>query len=337
MKNNTGFVVVIAFPEVVVRTARGEMISKIWPFFGVGGQQQVKAGHAALLLISKETNKINYFDFGRYITSDTFGRVRSEETDNEVHMPFSAIHDSKGIKNLNEVLLFLEKHPEKTHGEGRMVVSVNNEIDYDKALSYILDLQNKVEVPYGAFIKDGSNCARFVTDTLIASTTNNKIKNKLKRSYVVTPSPISNVLKGGSTGYSCLEVFNQEIETYFNKNIYAEHKRCLFSKVSQELNDIGSLKPDLALFSSETGQWLGGIGSGAWFELYDVDSKDATYRIVRRNAKGIMDLDDLFVLEDTSFSVQKPYVFQYGSNCKQCIIVQNDKSYFFNRRKNLSA
>jgi hypothetical protein len=320
-----------------VRTANGELISKFWPFLGVGGQQKVKAGHAALLLISKKTNKINYFDFGRYITSDTYGRVRSEETDNEVHIPFSAIHDSEKIENLDEVLLYLENHPEKTHGEGRMITSINNEIDYDKALSYILDLQNKIEVPYGAFRKDGSNCARFVTDTLIVSTTNKKIKKKLKGLNMVTPSPISVVLKSGSIQYSCLQIFNQEIKTYQNKHIFVEHKKCLFSKVSQELNDIGSIRPDLKVFSSETGQWLGGIGSGAWFELYDSVIEDTKYRVVRRNAKGIVDLDDLFTLNTSGFSFDKPYSFQYGSNCKQCIIVQNNISYYFKRVKNVSA
>lgn len=337
MDNNTGFIVIIAYPEVVVRIANGERVSKIWPYLGVGGQRQVKAGHAALLLISKETNKINYFDFGRYITSNTFGRVRSEETDNEVHIPFSAIHNSQEIKNLEEVLLYLEKHPEKTHGGGRMITSVNHEIDYDKALSYILELQNKIEVPYGPFLKKGSNCARFVTDTLIASTTNKKIKYKLRGSYLATPSPISNVLRGGSTNCSCLEVFNQEIKNYQNKYVLVEHKKCLLSKVSQEPNDLGSLKPDLKAFTSATGQWLGGIGSGAWFELYKDASGAASYRIVRRDSKGIVALDDLFELDKSSFSIEKPYAFQYGSNCKQCIVVQNKITYCFSRIKNLSA
>ena len=165
---------ILAYPDVIVRVANGELISKIWPLFGVGGQKKVMAGHAAMLLVSKETGKVNYFDFGRYITSDTFGRVRSEVTDNEVAIPFKAIHDGNEISNLEEILLFLDKHPEKTHGEGRLVAGVNSEIDYDKALAFILNLQKKGEVAYGAFKKDGNNCARFVTDTILESTGNKK-------------------------------------------------------------------------------------------------------------------------------------------------------------------
>lgn len=337
MDVNTGFIVVIAYPETIVRIANDELISKVWPLFGIGGQQKVKAGHAALLLVSKETNKINYFDFGRYITSDKFGRVRSEETDNEVHIPFLAEHDNKEIKNLDQVLLYLESQPDVTHGVGRMVASVNSEINYDQALSFILDLQSKGEVPYGAFKKNSSNCARFVTDTIINSTSNKKIRSQLKKSYVITPSPISNVLRGKSDHSRSLEIFNQEISIYENKYIYAEHKKCLFSKVSQETDDVGSIKPDLKAFSSENGQWLGGIGSGAWFELFKDNSKKNVYRIIRRDWKGKVDLDDLFMVENENFSIEAAYSFEYGSNCKQCIIVQDGVSYCFERIKYLSA
>lgn len=335
MEHNTGFIVVIAYPETVVRTANGELMSKIWPFFGVGGQQKVRAGHAALLLVSKKTNKVNYFDFGRYITSNTFGRVRSEETDNELSIPFAAVHNSKQIENLEEILLFLENHPEKTHGDGRMIVAVNHEINYKAALSFILELQGQIEVPYGAFKKKASNCARFVTDTLIASTTNKKIRKKLKNTYVVTPSPVGNVLKGKSENNECLEVFKQQIKSYPHKTVFQEHKRCLFSTVSQELNEVGTVKPDLKSFASKNGQWLGGIGSGAWFELYKDSSDAKVYKIVRRNAKGIVDLEDVFILKNGDFSIHKPYFFQFGSNCRQCILLQNKKKYLFERIKYL--
>lgn len=331
MKKKSGFIVIIAFPEVVVRTANGEMTSKIWPLFGVGGQQYVKAGHAALLLVSKKTNKINYYDFGRYITSNTFGRVRSVDTDNEVHIPFAADHNFEEILNLEEVLIYLEKHPQITHGEGRMIVSVNHEVDYDKALTYINNLQDEIEVPYGAFHKKASNCARFVTDTLIASTTNKKIRSRLKKSYVLTPSPISNVLRGGSENAIPLEVFNQKIRKYTNKYVLVEHKKCLFSKVSQETVDIGTILPDITKFNSQKGQWLGGIGSGAWFELFSIESNSDKFRIVRRNVIGISDLDAEFHLNVIGFDIEKPYAFQYGSNCKRCVVKQNETMFYFTR------
>ena len=332
MNKNNGFIVIIGYPEVVVQIANGELISKIWPLFGVGGQKKVMAGHAAMLLISKQTNKIHYFDFGRYITSNTFGRVRSEETDNEVHIPFQAQIKGDKILNLEEVLLFLDANPGKTHGEGRMVVGVNSEVNYEAALSFVLNLQQKGEVPYGAFIRNGSNCARFVTDALIAATTNTKIARKLKLSYAVTPSPISNVLRGSSKEQPKLQIENQVVQTYLNNSVYKEHKKCLFSKVSQEVDHIGSLIPNMEKYSSPNGQWLGGIGSGAWFELKEKSKEAGLYHIQRKNHFGEIDLAADFIPVEEGFSVQKEFVFQYGSNCKTCFLKQDDKTYTFRRQ-----
>jgi hypothetical protein len=332
MDKNTGFIVILAYPEVVVRIANGELISKIWPLFGIGGQNKVMAGHAAMLLVSKKTNKINYFDFGRYITSDTYGRVRSEETDNEVHIPTIANHNSKRILNLEEVLLFLDKNPKKTHGEGRMVVGVNSEIDYDKALAYILDLQDKGEVPYRAFTKKGSNCARFVTDTILASTTNKKIVRKLQLAYALTPSPVGNVLKGSTDGLLKLQIENHRISPYVNNSAFKEHKKHFLTKVSQQLNDIGSIYPDLGKYNSLSGQWLGGIGSGAWFELNEKCKDSKLYHIERRNLNGEIDLAADFITVEEGFSFQDGFRFQHGSNCKICLLKQKNKVYTFARK-----
>lgn len=337
MNRNTGFIVIIAYPDVVVRIANGELISKIWPLFGVGGQNKVKAGHAAMLLVSKETNKIDYFDFGRYITSDKNGRVRSVETDNELLIPFSAKHDSDSIKNLNEILLFLDKHPEKTHGDGRMVVGVNSEVDYDKALRFVKNIQDKGEVSYGAFLKEGSNCARFVTDTLLHATTNKNIVRKLKLTYTITPSPISNVLKGSSLNQDKFQVENQIINLYQNTSLLKEYKQSLFTSVPQEINDIGSIEPDLNSYSSSNGHWLGGIGSGAWFELSKKSENCSLYKIIRRNYKGEIDFESSFVLLEDGFSLDKSFEFQYGSNCKTCIVKQNNKNYIFKIKKLITA
>ena len=332
MNNNTGFIVIIAYPEVVVRTANGELVSRIWPLLGIGGQNNVMAGHCAMLLVSKKTNKIKYFDFGRYITSDKYGRVRSEETDNEVYIPIVAKHNSTELLNLNEVLLFLEQHPEKTHGKGRIVIGVNSEIDYDKAISYIFDLQNEGEVPYRAFSKNGSNCARFVADTIIASTTNKKIARKLQRTYALTPSPISNVLKGSSHGLPKVQVTNLGITPYTNNSVFKEYKKCFLTKVSQELNFVGSILPDTNKYISENGQWLGGVGSGAWFELKEKCRESKLYNIQRRSQNGEIDSAGDFITFEKDFSFQKEFEFQYGSNSKKCILKQGDKVYTFVRK-----
>ena len=332
---NSGFIVILAFPDTIVRVANGEFSSKIWPLLGVGGKNTVRAGHAALLLVSKKTNQIQYFDFGRYITSDTFGRVRSAETDYELDFPFEAKHYGNSILNVKEILLWLEKHPEKTHGDGRMIATVNSEIDFEMAINYIHKLQNQIEVPYGAFIKNGSNCARFVADTLIASTSNKAVQKQLNKTYRITPSPITNVLRGKSDKTEVFEVFQQKINVYTNTCIAKEHWECFFKKISQEINDVGTIKPS-EIVISETAQWLGGIGSGAWFELHEISGLNfGEFRIVRYCARGTIQLDAIFKTQEKTFQPKKSFQFLHGSNGKHCFLKQNEAVFRFDFIKRL--
>jgi len=134
MPNSDGIIVILSYPDTIVRPAYSEFSSKIWPLLGVGGKHAVQAGHAAFLLIEKESSEINYFDFGRYITRFGFGRVRSKKTDPELVVPLKATFKDNELINLDKILLWLDKHPEKTHGEGRLVASLNTEINFKKAL-----------------------------------------------------------------------------------------------------------------------------------------------------------------------------------------------------------
>ena len=96
-------------------------------------------------------------------------------------------------------------------------------------------------------MKKASNCARFVTDTLINSCTDRIITLKLKSSYLLTPSPIGNTLKG-KTVNKVYNVKNQKIEIYKNRSILKEYKAAFFKKFDIELNLIGTELPDFKYF-----------------------------------------------------------------------------------------
>ena len=59
----------------------------------------------------------------------------------------------------------------------------------------------------------GSNCARFVTDTIIAGTQDEKIINGLRFNKRFTPSTIGNVEKANTINIM-YEVFNGSINKY---------------------------------------------------------------------------------------------------------------------------
>jgi hypothetical protein len=325
MQNSDGIIIILSYPDTIVRPAYWERSSKIWPLIGIGGKHAVQAGHAALLLIKKEQSDINYFDFGRYITSYGNGRVRCKETDPDVLISIKTKFENGKLINLKEILLWIENHPEKTHGDGRLVASMHDEIDFKKANDFIHQLIDEKEIPYGAFIKPGTNCARFVTDTIIASSLNKKIGKQLKKSNLLTPSPIGNVIKG-TTNNNIHIVHNQSFNHYNNRSIVKEYKASFFKKFVGEPNLIGTELPNKKVFELENGTWLGGIGSGAWFKI-EAQIKTETYRVSRYNPNGIKDFEANFVIDKTCFNHQKEHQFLHPTNCKEAIVNQNNKLY----------
>lgn len=326
-QQNNGIIIILSYPDTIVRPAYWEPSSKIWPLFGIGGKHAVQAGHAALLLIKKESSEINYFDFGRYITSYGNGRVRSKETDPELMIPLKAKFEKKELKNLNEIFLWLDKNPEKTHGDGRLVATLNNDINYNLAIKFISKLIKQKEIPYGAFVKKGSNCSRFVADTLIKSSTNKKINLQLKKAKLFTPSPIGNVIKA-TTSNVIYKIENQKVIHYKNRSILKEYKESFFNKFDNEPNLIGTEKPNKDIFILKKGTWLGGIGSGAWFNIESkIDSKK--YIISRYDSKGNKDFEGVFFIKTNTFDINEEYEFVYPTNCLKIIILQNYQKFIF--------
>lgn len=331
MQKPDGIIIILSYPDTVVRPAYGEFSSKIWPLFGVGGKHAVQAGHAAFLLIKKDSSEIEYFDFGRYITSFGKGRVRSKETDPELYIPVNAKFEKGTLSNLKEILLWVEKHPEKSHGEGRLIATINFEISFSKAKKSIELRINQKEIPYGAFIKGGTNCARFVTDTIIASSTDKKIRSLLKKSNLFTPSPIGNVIKGTSTD-EIYEVHHQKITFYKNRSILKEYKDFFQNKFESEPNLIGTELPNKEIFELKNGTWLGGIGSGAWFTIEE-KLEEKYFKIERYTSSGIKDFEGLFTITDTAFNHLKDYQFIYPTSCKEVFILQKNKTFRFQKKE----
>lgn len=324
-----GAIVILSYPDTVVRPAHWEYLSRLWPLIGIGSKHAIQAGHAALLLIENNNTEVNYYDFGRYITSYGNGRLRSKETDPEILIPIKARFQNGRLTNLEELLLWLENHPEKTHGKGRLVASVNYSINYFKAKNFIDDLIKQKEIPYGAFIKKGSNCARFVTDTLINSCTNNKIRRKLKFSYLLTPSPIGNTLKG-TTENTVYQVINQKIKEYTNTSILKEYKSFFLNRHRIEPKLEGNELPNLKKFHLKTGTWLGGIGSGAWFNIEELIDHNR-FKFARYKSNGEKDFEGYFISHDLHFNHKMEHQFIHPSNCDEIYIKQNNSICYFKR------
>ncbi|PHS10105.1 MAG: hypothetical protein COA88_03545 [Kordia sp.] len=323
MVNNTGIIVVMAYPETIVMVA-DEWYSPFLKYFGLGKKNYLRAGHAALVLIDKKKGDLEYHDFGRYITSEPNGRVRGEKYDRELRFPIKAKIVNNRIQNLNEILEFLSVNPKLTHGEGKLVASVCDQIDYDQAKNHIQKMQRQGAIRYAAFVKNASNCARFVTTILIASVTNQRIKKKLIFSQNFTPSTVGNVVFA-DTNNQVYEVRDGVISK-FESTQFKENKRCFFDRLpGYQVNLIGTLTPKSVAGLHKNAQWLSGIAAGAWYEL-TVDAKlnDNEFRFRRISPNGTIDIDAVFTTKN-GFTLGKKFKIIHNSNCFYCTVEQDRK------------
>lgn len=328
--NNTGIILTLAYPETIV-TVSEEWFSPFLRYLGVGKKNYLRAGHAALVLINKETGLLEYYDFGRCITPQPNGRVRGRFTDNELHIPLVAKIKNDEIINLNTILEFLATHPKLTHGDGKMLASVCNVVDYNKAKAYINKMEDLHFVRYAAFIKEACNCARFVTETLIASVTDSNIKKKLENSKWFTPSTVGNVLLANTQAYT-FEVSETGVISKFEGSQQSENVRCFLDKLKNHTPSIvGSLEAKPVDGLHEKAQWLPGISAGAWFELHKTES-EIEYIFRRISPEGNIDVHAVFKVENETFNYHETFEFVHYSNCKFFHVKQKEVVFRFERK-----
>lgn len=318
----TGKIIVLAHPDTFVKVT-DEWICKFLPLVGLGTREYIKAGHAALILIENETGNSFYYDFGRYVTPVGYGRVRGVNTDAELDLPIRAkFTDNNSLKNLDTFLLWIDSNPQKTHGDGRLLASVCDLVDFELAQKHIKSLQNKGSVRYGAFSKTESNCSRFVTDTILAATKEKGLRKALKFNKLFTPSTVGNVEKASTTAI-VFQVFEGVI-TEFNSSAFKENLKNYFHKnrPAKEEKDLPKLP--------ENAQKLEGIGSSAWFELLPEKLPLNHFRIKRYNDLHQVDFDAVYLASD-EFDMSMPFSFTYDSHCEYCHIVQSGKKMKFEK------
>lgn len=328
---NDGIILTLAYPETIVSHAE-EWYSPFLRFMFIGSKKHVRAGHAALVLVDKSTGILEYHDFGRYITPSPNGRVRGRETDFELHFPIKAKIENENIKNLNEILQFLATHPKLTHGDGTLYASVCHAVDYKKARQHITEQQNLGFIRYAAFIKEACNCARFVTDTLIACVTNTSIRAALIKSKRFTPSTIGNVILADTENDVFLVSESGKISKF--KSSVSKENRRLFLDVLRGYQPslIGTLEPKHNPVKSEHAQWLSGIAAGAWFEIHDL-KHDREFRFRRISPYGNIDCDGIYEVNSETFNISVYYQFIHYSNCRFFHILQSGVIYRFEFKK----
>ena len=311
----------MAYPDTFVKMS-DELICKFLPLVGLGTRTHIKAGHAALILIENKTGEAQYYDFGRYITPMGYGRVRSKYTDVELQIPFKAEITDGALNNLDTFLLWLDAHPEKTHGSGRLIASVCETIDHKKAKTYINDLQAKGSIPYKAFGKVGENCncSRFVTDAILAATDDAQIIKNLLHNKRFTPSTVGNVEKSASE-QGIYEVYQGVVKPYASSAFKENMTNYFDHNVPETLK---SPKESVANKLPQNAQRLNGLGCGAWFSYQGRERNGMI--IARYNENQKKDFQGVFTIPE-GFDPDSDFEFTYDCHCAFCHLQQNGKSF----------
>ncbi len=313
----TGVLIALAYPEEFVSMIPA-WYRKPMEWIGMINDDMICAGHSALALIDPSTGKIDYADFGRYITPFGKGRTRTELTDPECKFEITAEFDEKGkIINEKEILIHIESHPEKTHGAGTMYASFCYGVNYFKVKKFIEKINLKGSVEYDPFKKDASNCARFVYDTFSEGIISRSLRTKLKLWNQITPSPLSIVFNSTDQG-EVFSVYKGEFEI-FNGKKFSTVLRHLFLKPDKESKNIKN-KIDLA----HSHQWLDGVGASGWFRL---SKPNGVYIFERRFPDGRVIFEEEFYSDNEDFDIEKPFKLIHDCNALWCTAVQENKIY----------
>ena len=207
------FIIVLAWPEGMVGGTGA------WYDFFLSKKGKYRVGHSALALINSASQQVHYFDFGRYHTPHGFGRVRDAETDEDLKVIQAVIENGK-VKNIKQILFYLSKM-DSTHAEGKMYGSLISNINFQKSYNFAKKMQDKGMLQYGPFIRNGTNCSRFVASVIKSSGVSFIKRLRLKYPFCISPSPKRNVCISNHNYYviennKCLEVKKNKFHAYFS-------------------------------------------------------------------------------------------------------------------------
>lgn len=335
MNNKNGIILPLAWPEGLV-PSNHQKYDRYMSWFNLCKNGFYKVGHAAMLLVNTDTGEVYYYDFGRYIAEPRrYGRIRSVKTDAELVFTISAECRKGEITNLDEILKYTASHPH-THGKGKLYAGLCRGYHFEEVYDHIERQQSRGLIKYGAFTIGGTNCSRFVAQTM-AAFSNVVDKVKILYPWYGTPSPLGNIFKSHDRQMYVVENghINKEDVSQFSKQFSVLKNKILFNKHDTEVPHIkesrkGAFQPKKKPeFLTAEAQWIGGVGAGAWHELLDIQPRSVRFRRTQEN--GHIDIEETFhgTFPGTALDAEKGYEFLPGTTCAKLLLRQNGQDFIY--------
>jgi len=186
------YALILAWPATKCKQA-GAWYDGLMHYLGFSKNGYYKVGHAGIVLIN-QLGEPHYFDFGRYHAPYGNGRVRDKHTDYDLELKTRIEKNEEGNLNIEKLIEELQ-YKKACHGDGVLEVSLV-EIDFNKAFCKAKTMQNRGFIPYGPFVRKGTNCSRFVQVVASKGMRFGIRKILLNLPLMLTPTPMWNVLIG---------------------------------------------------------------------------------------------------------------------------------------------
>lgn len=287
-KNIRGFALALAWPQTYCK-GPGAWYDAPADWFGFSRNGFYQVGHAAVVLIQAK-GTCRYYDFGRYHAPFGHGRVRSGNTDPELTIHTRARFNYDGqLINATEILNEIAKN-QASHGNGGLHAGLFR-ISVPSAEAFAYRLQQREFVPYGPFIRNGTNCSRFVRDLLLAGNPSLKTAIQLRLPRTLSPTPIFNVRNASQRFLVNTNVCVGVPGTVGKRSVLQEPTR------SKGI-------PDNA-------KWLAGEGAGSWFHIHS-DTPDQ-YIVTRYSPTGQVEFQASYN-GSSSFDPSAGYQVTYPSH-----------------------
>jgi len=181
------YALILAWPETYCKRAGG-WYDNLMDRMGYSEDGYFQVGHSAMVLIDGTNGDCHYFDFGRYHAPEGFGRVRDASTDYDLEIDTKITFSNFSPVNTNALINELQNN-KSCHGDGIIKTGLV-EIDFDKGYAKAKKMQENDFLPYGPFIHNGTNCARFVRTVVSKSIKNPIRKLVMYATPLISPTPM---------------------------------------------------------------------------------------------------------------------------------------------------
>lgn len=331
-ENNTrfeDFAIILTWPDATIRGDEKWMM--FFKKLGIVKNLNFKVGHTGVVIVSRRSGEMLYYDFGRYIAPRGYGRARSKFSDPLLNLEVKAEFDNGKVSNLQEIVEGFEKIKPYMYGEGILYFSVVDGINFNLAKQYGDECVMEGTYPYGAVAKNNNNCSRFITRMLMRSSHRFPYWHGINLPETIKASPISNVVNAVKNrmiySYEPMEGLKHfrmnRWQSFFfllqklSDNVYT-HKASLLP----EDQTIGEMKfKSKSIVIPKEACYLGGVGDGAWYDTKLIENEQI--KISRFTSNGELEYVVVGKTEQ-SIDLSKPWIITYDSHLMHSHILLDD-------------